>query len=291
MEMHQVRYFLAVAQERNFTRAAERCNVTQPSLTRAIQKLEEEFGGQLFRRERALTHLTELGRLMLPHLERSYEAAQQARALARQVERAQLAPLSLGIATDIHLPGLPMHFMDLGRSFSGFELSLVCAESPALVEAALAGDVDVIIADLPGDVSDRVDRWELFQDSYGLLLRTDHPLSRSGGLALEDLAGLAFVGIGTETGTRLAGRLPVLPDIVHHAGSIAAAGLLVAGGLGAALVPDTMAFPAETAWRPVEGLAIERTVAVAAVAGRRRSVAADAFVKSVRARGWGHPAL
>jgi DNA-binding transcriptional LysR family regulator len=74
MEMHQVRYFLAVARERNFTRAAEQCHVTQPSLTRAIQKLEEEFGGQMFRRERALTHLTDLGRLMHPLLERSFEA-------------------------------------------------------------------------------------------------------------------------------------------------------------------------------------------------------------------------
>ena len=75
MEMHQVRYFLAVARTLNFTRAAEESNVTQPSLTRAIQKLEEEFGGLLFRRERALTHLTDLGRLMLPHLERAYAAA------------------------------------------------------------------------------------------------------------------------------------------------------------------------------------------------------------------------
>ena len=48
MEMHQVRYFLAVAEELNFTRAAEKCNVSQPSLSRAIQLLEEEFGGKLF---------------------------------------------------------------------------------------------------------------------------------------------------------------------------------------------------------------------------------------------------
>ena len=52
MEMHQVRYFLAVAEELNFTRAAEQCNVTQPSLSRAIKLLEEELGGQLFYRER-----------------------------------------------------------------------------------------------------------------------------------------------------------------------------------------------------------------------------------------------
>src|SRR3569833_1550016 len=69
MEVHEIRYFLAVCRTLNFTRAAEQCNVTQPALTRAIQKLEDELGGLLFSRERGNTHLTELGRLMQPHLE------------------------------------------------------------------------------------------------------------------------------------------------------------------------------------------------------------------------------
>ena len=64
MEMHQVRYFLAVAQELNFSRAAEKCNVSQPSLSRAIQQLEGELGGPLFHRERHLTHLTDLGEMV-----------------------------------------------------------------------------------------------------------------------------------------------------------------------------------------------------------------------------------
>ena len=66
MEMHQIRYFLAVSKTLNFTRAAEECHVSQPSLTRAIKLLEDEFGGELFRRERNLSHLTELGQRMLP---------------------------------------------------------------------------------------------------------------------------------------------------------------------------------------------------------------------------------
>ena len=105
MEMHQVRYFLAVARTLNFTRAAEECNVTQQSLTRAVQKLEDELGGQLFRRERALTHLTDLGRQMLPLLERTYEAAQAAKALAKGIGKAQVAPMdeiNLHFTGDFH---------------------------------------------------------------------------------------------------------------------------------------------------------------------------------------------
>jgi DNA-binding transcriptional LysR family regulator len=66
MEMHQVRYFLALSNTLNFTRAAEECNVTQPALTRSIKQLEEELGGDLIRRERNHSHLTKLGRRMLP---------------------------------------------------------------------------------------------------------------------------------------------------------------------------------------------------------------------------------
>src|SRR4029079_18585121 len=69
MDMHHIRYFLAVCETLNFTRAAEKCNVTQPALSRAIQQLEEEVGGLLFRRERSLTHLTDLGGLLKPRLQ------------------------------------------------------------------------------------------------------------------------------------------------------------------------------------------------------------------------------
>ena len=70
MEMHQVRYFLAVCAERNFTRAAKRCGVAQPSLTRAIGLLEEELGGPLFIRAHAGSELTTLGRCIYPYLAR-----------------------------------------------------------------------------------------------------------------------------------------------------------------------------------------------------------------------------
>src|ERR1043165_1055742 len=82
MEMHQLRYFLAVAQTLNFTRAAEQCNVSQPALTRAIQQLEQELSGPLLRREGKLSHLTELGVRMLPLMRQCYESALAAKSLA-----------------------------------------------------------------------------------------------------------------------------------------------------------------------------------------------------------------
>jgi DNA-binding transcriptional LysR family regulator len=283
MEMHQVRYFLAVARERNFTRAAEHCNVTQPSLTRAIQKLEEEFGGQLFRRERALTHLTDLGRLMHPLLERSYEAAQQARALARQVERAQVAPLALGVAADVNLPELGALLGDMGARVAGFELALRMGDGAELLQAALAGDLDAVIGVAEAEMPARVDSWELRQERFGLLLPEAHALAANDRVPAESLAGEGAVMLGAPAEQLLveAGARPV-----HRAGSAAAAALLVAAGLGLSLLPEGQVRPTGTTWRPLAGCTTERTLVLAAVAGRRRSAAADIFLKSVRARGW-----
>ena len=79
MEMQHIRYFLALCEERNFTRAAARCGVAQPSLTRAIKRLEQELGGALFRRSRKTTELTGLGRAVRPQIAEIARAAAAAR--------------------------------------------------------------------------------------------------------------------------------------------------------------------------------------------------------------------
>ena len=86
MELYQIRYFLALCDTLNFARAAERCNVSQPSLTRAVQKLEQELGGLLIRRERHRTHLTELGRLVRPMLGEVLAYAERAKSDAKPAE-------------------------------------------------------------------------------------------------------------------------------------------------------------------------------------------------------------
>src|SRR3954447_12643598 len=101
MEMHQVRYFLAVADTLNFTRAAEHCHVSQPALTRAIQQLEEELGGLLLRRERKLTHLTDFGRLIEPHLRQMSADAEAAKSTAKKFLNLEEAQIRLGVMCTI----------------------------------------------------------------------------------------------------------------------------------------------------------------------------------------------
>jgi DNA-binding transcriptional LysR family regulator len=103
VEMHQVRYFLAVSRTLNFTRAAQECHVAQPSLTRAVKLLEAELGGDLFHRERNLTHLTEFGDKMLPLLRQCFEGALAAKKLASSIKSGVVASLTLGLSQAVSM--------------------------------------------------------------------------------------------------------------------------------------------------------------------------------------------
>src|SRR3712207_5468663 len=138
MEMHQVRYFLAVCEELNFTRAAEKCNVAQPSLTRAIKLLEEELGGPLFHRERANTHLSELGRMVRPYLEQVFDQAKEAKRQALDFIKLKKTVLKLGVMCTI----APNELVDLVCGVQsrnpGIELEIVDSSAEKLEERLIA---------------------------------------------------------------------------------------------------------------------------------------------------------
>ena len=101
MELYQIRYFVALCDTLNFARAAERCNVSQPSLSRAVQKLEQELGALLIHRERRRTHLTELGELVEPMLRELLSHSERIKAAAeRQLSRDKTI-LRLGIMSSM----------------------------------------------------------------------------------------------------------------------------------------------------------------------------------------------
>jgi DNA-binding transcriptional LysR family regulator len=97
METHEIRYFLAMVRELNFTRAADACGVTQPALTRAIQKLEAELGGALFLRRPGQIELTRLAREVLPRLEAIERGMMDVHAQAAAVARSQQHSIRLGV--------------------------------------------------------------------------------------------------------------------------------------------------------------------------------------------------
>jgi DNA-binding transcriptional LysR family regulator len=115
LEMHHIRYFLAVSETLNLTKAAGRCNVAQPALTRAIKALEGELGGELLRRERALSHLTELGQRILPMLRQCHETAVAAKMVAASFRDGEAAPLSIAVSHTVALNHFTPTLRELSR--------------------------------------------------------------------------------------------------------------------------------------------------------------------------------
>ena len=149
MEMHQVRYFLAVADTLNFTRAAEQCHVSQPALTRAIQQLEEELGGLLLRRERKLTHLTDFGQLIEPHLRQLAADAEAAKTTAKRFLNLQQAQIRLGVMCTIG-PARFMGFLARFRDANpGCDLTLVEGVPAGLSQMLLQGELDLAVMAQP----------------------------------------------------------------------------------------------------------------------------------------------
>ncbi|WP_376087759.1 LysR family transcriptional regulator [Roseomonas sp. CCTCC AB2023176] len=299
MDLTQIRYFLALSRTLNFTRAAEACNVTQPAFTRAIQRLEGELGGPLILRERSLTQLSELGRSMLPLLQSTHDAAEAALSRAAEHRRgADDAPLRLGLAPGLDGIALTSVLREVASRVQGLDVRLRRDAGPALVEALLAGDLDVALLPETGALPDRLNRWPLWSERIAVLLREDHPLAAAPAVPAAALDGaslvapgmpgeagpdwtpaaVAFARLQEEHGIRAVGR--------HAASCHPEAALLVAAGLGVGLAPEGAVLPPGIVARPLAAPEIAYPVILSAAAGRPMNRAVSAFVKLVRAARW-----
>jgi DNA-binding transcriptional LysR family regulator len=291
MEMHQVRYFLAVTRTLSFTRAAEECNVAQPSLTRAIKKLEDELGGRLFHRERANTHLTELGRAMLPHIEQSYLAAQAARELAAAFQRGDVVTLRLGLANSVSSHLFSDVLAGVRSGVPNFELSLQNGLESEVRDAVLKGSLDVVVLGENGAISERMRTWPLFREGFNLLMAETHRLAAKPTLMLQDLDGEEIIERikcdGCQRLRQICSAAGVMPRFRHRVDSDEQLQNLILAGFGIGFATLSPAFADGIVARTIERVQIERAVSLATVAGRQFSAATDAFVRLARMRDWG----
>ena len=290
MEMHQIRYFLAVSRTLNFTRAAEECHVAQPSLTRAIKLLEEEFGGDLFRRERNLSHLTELGRRMLPLMQQCYESALSAKSLATSIKTGNVAPVRIALSRSIGMELLIPYLSELTRAFKGLELKFRRGTGPEVAELLKRGEVDLAVAGPLGESWERLDAWPLFSESFALAVDKKHRLAGRNTVDIEDLRDERFLVRGyceqaAELETVLRSQKCGLGG-GHQVANEADLAALLGANAGVAIVPMSTAVHHGLKLAKVGKLELRRSVAVYAVAGRERSPAVAALIKLLRAGDW-----
>jgi DNA-binding transcriptional LysR family regulator len=285
--MHQIRYFLAVADTLNFTRAAEECHVAQPSLSRAIGKLEQELGGDLFRRERNRTHLTDLGRAMQPLLRQSFESAAAAKSEAASYASADRIPLRIGLSLTVHLDVIAPMLEELSRLYEGLELHLERAAAPEILASLEAGEIELAVAADKNAAWDRLDRWPMFEEGFVLLSPPHHRGTATTLSAIDDKSVIERPYCETLAVYR--------PDVAtdrgaprqrHAVSSDEDAAHLAKCGMGFAILPESSGRLLSASVQAIDDLDVVRTVVVFAVAGRARSSAAGGMLKLLRAADW-----
>jgi DNA-binding transcriptional LysR family regulator len=288
MEMHQVRYFLAVARTLNFTRAAEECNVAQPSLTRAIRQLEEELGGDLFRRERPQAIVTELGERMLPLLQQCYDSAIGARTLASSIKSGEIGALRLALSRAIELSLLVPQLTELQRAFSRLELKFLRGSGGEVADILKKGQAELAIAAGIGQDWERLDRWPLFGEGFELISKT--PIGKDAevtpqALSRERLLLRSYCEHAADIAAFLR-QHGIDPERAHEVASERDLVTLLEAGVGVAIVPHSTVGSPKLTRAPIKGLDLRRSIYLYGVAGRQRTAVATALMKLLRSANW-----
>ncbi len=243
MELRQLSHFLAVAEERHFTRAAARVHLTQSSLSSSVRALERELGSDLFARSTRQVELTEAGRALLPAARRTVAAAEDGRdavAAVRGLVRGHLAIGAIQSLGRINLPGLLARFH---RRHPAVTLRIHHVGVPELVRRTADGEIDLALVDLPlGPQGNRVRAQTLATESLQLAVAADDPVARRRRIRLCDLADRAFIEYRPDSSLRASidracHAVGLQRRIVCEADALPELVDLVALGVGVSLLP------------------------------------------------------
>ena len=199
MELRHLRYFVAIAEERSFTRASERLWVAQPGLSTQIRRLEAELGVQLFERHTRGVDLTDAGELFLERARTALAAADAARATGHDLEEGLVGSVRLGIVTGAGWPGTSALLGHFGRERPAVELTVVESYGGTLLRDLRDGRLDAMIApSVFGSAELR--RVRLGREPWLVLAGPDHRLAGCGPVTVPELEGERFVVTGHRDG-------------------------------------------------------------------------------------------
>lgn len=288
--MQQIRYFVALAQTLNFTRAAEQCHVSQPALTRAIQQLEHELGGPLFHRERNNTHLSELGRLMQPYLESVAQSAQAAKAAAISVKKAEKVTLTIGAMCTIGPQLVSELIVEFQRTHPDVEIRLIEDDSSAMIAALERGDLHVALVGVPGELPGNFHQLPIYSERFVIVLPQGHRWAQRNAIRVAELHGEPYVGRSTcevykMVSEDFAQRGVKLKKVFSSPRDDWVKNMIKAG-LGFGFFPEHCVDDPQLVMRPLIEPEYRRTIYLATVRGRPHSPAVGAFVSAARRFGW-----
>jgi LysR family hydrogen peroxide-inducible transcriptional activator len=286
MEFHQLRYMCAIAETGSFSRAAERCQVAQPSLSQQVLKLEEDLGAKLFDRLGRSVRLTEAGRAFLPHARSILGQMETARSSVADTCADIRGSVAVGVIPTIAPYLMPRYTTAFAKKYPEAKLRIVEETTPVLIESLRDLSIDLAILALPLRHKD-LEVFPLRTEPLFAVLPKDHPRAAAKSLALKDLRGESFVMLRDghcfrDLSIAACTHARVTPHIAFESGQFSSLLGMVAAGVGISLVPE-MAIDRNAGCRYVRlsDARATRTVVAAILRGRSFNRVQQAFLSGI----------
>ena len=242
MQLHQLRYVLAVAEHQSFSKAAEALFLSQPSLSVQVSKLERELGVELFERLARRVVLTSAGEAFLAHVKPALEHLDQASECAQDEQTLRGGRVAVGALPSVAARLLPGCVSEFRRQHSGVDIRLFeHSQSAELERRVAAGDLDIAIVRQPRSRDDLAEQL-LVHEPFVALMARDHPAASADSIDCFELRDERFVAIQAHSGLRLlfdrlCSRAGFDPDVAVETSQLATVWGMVGSGVGVALLP------------------------------------------------------
>jgi LysR family hydrogen peroxide-inducible transcriptional activator len=287
MELHQLRYFCAVAEAGSFSRAAEQSHVSQPSLSQQIMKLEDELGARLFDRLGRSVRLTETGQTFLPRARAVLRELEAARGDVVEQKDSIGGAVTIGVIPTVAPYFLPQHLTRFSRKYPQVQLTVVEEITPALLELLRASKVDLAVLALPVR-GHEFESFPLLTEPLFAALPRDHKLAKRRSLSLKDLRSQPFLLLRDghcfrDTAVAACDRARLHPQIIFESGQFSSLLSMVGAGMGVSIVPE-MAIDEKLRCRfvRIDDSAAARTIGAVVLRGRSLTRAHHAFLSHLR---------
>ena len=269
MELRQLEYFVAVAEEANFTRAAQRVHVSQSGVSAQIRQLERDLGTPLIDRSGRVATLTGAGAAALPHARAALAAAAAARQAVDDVTGLLSGRLVVGMVTACTVTPLFDALAAFHLAHPGVEIALEEGNSDWLTERVRTGLADLALIGAAGAPPRGLEAFTIVSDGLAAAVPPGHPLAGRDCVTLAELTKYPIVSLPRGTGVRAVfdqscAAQEVRPDIAFQASAPGAVADLAGRGLGVAVLAETMAaaFSGQLAAVPIEDIAIPSLLAL-----------------------------
>ncbi len=289
MELHQLRYLVAVAQTGNFSRAAEQCHVSQPSLSQQIAKLETELGERLFSRLKRRTVLTVAGEALVQRATRILAEVEAAHRDVADASAQVRGKVRVGVIPTIAPYLLPRVLALTARECPAMEVRIHEATTAQLLVSAAACEIDLAIVSLP--IADtRFVREPLFDEELLLAVPPRHPLTKKPRVRLADLESERFILMEeghclTDQSLSFCQRNDLHPQVAFRSAQLETIQALVASGVGISLIPQMAVHPkrgGQPVYLPLAPPRPTRTIGVLWRKEHHHSRAAREFLRLLR---------